>query len=156
MVKEITLTRGETVLVDDDDFEYLNELTWRKLGFYAVTSVRNGKKTTNFYMHKMVMRAGKQQIVDHVNGNMLDNRKCNLRFATKQQNQQNQKRRSNNSTGYKGVWLNKKTGKYVAQIGIENSRSRKLGTFETAEEAARAYNNAALERFGEFAKLNEI
>jgi hypothetical protein len=155
-LKEIILTRGEIAIVDDEDYIYLQDSTWRKLGKYAVTSVRNGKKTTNFYMHKMIMRAGKGQIVDHINHDTLDNRKCNLRYASKAQNQQNQIIKITNSTGYKGVWLHKKTGRYIAQIGISPSRSKKLGRFDTPEEAAKAYNKAALEHFGEFAVLNRI
>lgn len=88
-----------------------------------------------------------QAEVDHRNGRRDDNRWCNLRAATHSQNQGNYSRQSNNKSGFKGVTLNQ--GRWMATCG-----GRFFGRFPTREEAARAYDKAALERYGEFAKLN--
>ena len=94
-------------------------------------------------------------MIDHINGNGLDNRKENLRLCNSTQNAANTGLWSTNTSGYKGVRLQKRTGKYEAYIIIKN-RPNHLGTFTDAKLAAQAYNNAALNIFGEFAGLNKI
>src|SRR5690606_6128392 len=91
--------------------------------------------------------------VDHINGNGLDNRRANLREAEHRQNLMNQRRPRHNTSGFKGVTLNKRTGKWEAQI-LPQGRHIRLGSFEDPEEAARAYDAAALLHFGEFARPN--
>ena len=93
--------------------------------------------------------------IDHINGVRFDNRLSNLRVATSRQNKQNRRTQSNNTSGYCGVHWYKQTKKWQAYIDIDGKRKH-LGYFKVLEEAARAYNEAALKHFGEFAKLNII
>ena len=99
------------------------------------------------------MNAEKTKIVDHINGNTLDNRESNLRVCTHSDNCKNRKMHSNNKTGFKGVSL--KDGKYVAQIQFKGNHKH-LGLFDTAIEATIAYNEKAKTIFGQFARLNII
>jgi hypothetical protein len=89
--------------------------------------------------------------IDHINGNPADNRICNLREATRSQNLANCKLYANNTTGFKGVSLDRKTGRYFASI-TKNQRSIPLGGYDTAEEAGAAYMRAAKKLFGQFAR----
>jgi len=106
-------------------------------------------------MHRLLIHAPKGMEVDHINGNGLDNRICNLRICTRSQNQINKGLQKNNTTGYKGVSFIKKHRKYRATIRI-NGKSMYLGEFESAKGAAFAYDNKAKELFGNFAKLNFV
>jgi hypothetical protein len=91
-------------------------------------------------------------MIDHINGNTLDNQRHNLRACSNKENMRNRGMASHNSSGFKGVsWLE---GKWSAYIG-ENGKKIHLGLFKTREDAARRYNKEALKRFGEFAKLNK-
>jgi hypothetical protein len=144
-------------LVDDKDFEKINSHKWHlikgkshKLG-YAVSKI-NGK---NVYMHRFIINPPKNKEVDHINIDSLDNRRSNLRICTKRENQSNTAILSSNTTGYKGVGYRAYCNLYRATIMI-NRKQKALGYFKTAREAATAYNNAAKELFGEFARLNTI
>lgn len=112
------------------------------------------KKTRKKEMlHRAIMKAKKGEQVDHINGNTLDNRKENLRICTHAENIRNRNQRKNSNTKYKGVFKSGK--KWGASIGYENERYY-LGVFKTQEEAAIAYNKAALKYHGEFALLNTV
>jgi hypothetical protein len=93
--------------------------------------------------------------VDHINGDGLDNRRANTRACTHAQNNMNKGIGKNNTSGYKGVIWNARLNKWVAQIGYKY-RGYNLGLFVCKHDAAAAYNKAATEFFGEFAKLNTI
>ncbi len=93
--------------------------------------------------------------IDHINSNKSDNRIRNLRLATVSENTYNKPMQSNNSSGFKGVYWHSPSGMWQAKIG-KNRRSRHIGLFSTKEEAARAYDTAALQLFGEFARTNEM
>lgn len=150
-MKEIVLYNGEVALVDDDKVELVSHYSWwlDKDG-YALTLVE-GKQTL---MHHLVY--GKKVMLDHKNGNKLDNTANNLRPCNKSTNAMNQKKWSKpTSSRYKGVSLFKRTGKYAAYIKKDGKRTH-LGYFLTEKEAALAYNNKAKELFGEFAKLNKV
>ncbi len=118
-------------------------------GVYAMA--RRGERS--IYLHRLITEAPVGLLVDHRNGNPLDNRMVNLRLANHSMNAANQTRRAPRQVPYRGIALNKSTGKWVAVIGVAG-KSRFLGTFATPAEAARAYDAAAREAFGEFANCN--
>lgn len=113
----------------------------------------NGKKYAEHRLAYLFTYGYIPEYIDHINGNKSDNRISNLRECTKAQNGQNKPKLSNNTSGYKGVFINPKSGKYIAKIRIDGDLCY-IGTFDTPELAAKAYDKAALENFGEFANLN--
>lgn len=143
--------RHKHTLVDADDFEYLSQFTWglHSQG-YAIRSVPkgNGRK---IFLHREVMRAKKDQRVDHINGDVLDNRKANLRFCNNTENSRNRKKSINNTTGHKGVSFEQ--GLWRARIWVDG-KPKHLGNYKDKESAARAYDDGAIKYFGEFARLN--
>jgi len=161
-MKEIKLTQGQVTIVDDDDYEriinfkpkwYAQKLIDYDDAFYARARIKDKK----IFMHRFIMGVTDSKIhVDHINHNTLDNRKENLRVCNHFQNGRNRKISKNNTTGYKGVvcFSYNKT-KFIAQIKYQNKQKR-IGKFNTAKEAAIAYNEKAKELFGEFAYLNPI
>lgn len=107
-------------------------------------------------MHRLIMRAKKGQILDHINGDRFDNRKENLRFCTNSQNLANRSKTSLNKSGYKGVtFIPGRLRPWRAVITYKGKYTN-LGYFETKEQAALAYNKAAVKYFGEFARYNQI
>jgi len=158
MVK-IPLSQGQFALVDDEDFEWLNQWKWsagkRRNTFYAFRSVSIKGEQFHIYMHRLITEAPKGKETDHANGNGLDNRRRNLRVCTVRQNQYNQAKRKNSLSQYKGVSLNKrvKVKKWVAGI-TKNGKNIHLGYFKDEIDAAKAYDRKAKELCGEFAKLN--
>lgn len=154
-MKIIKLSAGKETIVDDDDFDFLSQFTWTfcpsrtvKTGYAYTFRALPSRKLTWFLMHRLIMMAEKGQIVDHKNGNSLDNRRCNLRFVTRSQSAMNQKLHANNTSGYTGVWLVHR--KYPCASIQVNKKVIYLGMFKTVELAAAAYDNAARKYFGEF------
>lgn len=154
----IPLTQGKAALVDDEDYELVSQYKWCAVKdgntYYAQSWLYvDGKKTT-IRMHRIVVGAIKGQQVDHKNGNGLDNCKENLRLCTTTQNSMNQ--RSNGGTSiYKGVNWKKTENCWEAGIRVGGKR-KFLGHFKEEIEAAKAYDSAALEYFGEFASINGV
>lgn len=150
---EITIgvtSNGQQFLIDTSDYHKVKEYCWRvdKAG-YVVANSRNGSNKI-IRLHRVIMDVFDRKIcVDHKNWNKLDNRKCNLRIATKSQNNINIKRKSNNTTGYTGVCFNKRLGKYNARISKDGHRMF-LGYFDTIDEAIDARHNAELNIHGEW------
>lgn len=153
-MREIPLTRGKVAKVDD---EYCEELANRKwyctASGYAVRDETSEGRRSAIYMHKIV--AGCTGIVDHINGDRLDNQKSNLRPATNALNLSNRPKQANNTSGYKGVSWSLVSEKWGAEITVSGVKYW-LGLHESKEEAARAYNEKAIELLGEFAHLNVI
>jgi hypothetical protein len=151
-VKEIPLSRGLVALVDDEDFDALNAFRWHAItagknsSYYAARRERGGKRV--LLMHREILKPEDESLkVDHIDGDRLNNRRCNLRLATQGQNKANT-RKSWAKSGFKGVYPLRGlfkvmvAGKYVCYC-------------KTAEEAAMAYDAAALAKWGEFAATNK-
>lgn len=149
-----------TAIVDAVDSD-LAELNWSvhnvRRPVYATREnrVSGTKKRIAFHMHRIILgrKLGREltpdEIVDHVNGNGLDNRRENLRLATLSQNASNRSIASNNTSGYRGVSYHKGRGKYQAYISKDGKR-RYLGLYDTPEEARDAFLTAANELFGDY------
>jgi len=156
-MKFIQLTKNKHTLVDDEDFERLSQFKWFFACGYAGRWFRTRGKTLRVHMHRFIINAPDNMQVDHVNGDRLDNRKCNLRLCSHADNMRNKPKKKNNTSGYKGVYWHKKDENWHARIGYgKASRSLYLGSYSTAEQAAAAYNFAARCLHGEFARLNDV
>ena len=145
-MRTIKLTQGKEALVDDEDYEFLNQWNWTVSTWGYSISQKHGEPTK--WMHKLLCKG---KFVDHIDGNKLNNQKSNLRSCTKSQNNYNRGPTKANTSGYKGVFS--KDGRWQAKIRAEG-KQYVLGTFRTREEAAAAYDQAARELHGEFAYQN--
>jgi hypothetical protein len=164
-VREISLTKGLVALVDDADYELVAAFSWHasrgtKGGWYARRMVEGRPHTRYISMHRFLLDEPAGLGVDHRNGNGLDNRRSNLRLATQLQNNRNQRISPDRQWGgrrvssrYKGVTWDKNRSRWTVGVKIAGRRLN-LGRFDDEEEAARAYDAAAREHYGEFARLN--
>jgi hypothetical protein len=161
-MKRIKLSQGKYAIVDDEDFERLNRYKWftQRSGntFYAVRNspIEKGRQRT-ISMHReiLALRFGDPRQVDHRNHHGLDNRRDNLRICTHRQNMQNMNPHKNGSSAFKGVCWNKEAQKWVASIRV-NGKPNYLGYFVSEKEAAKAYDEAAAELFGDYARVNKV
>lgn len=160
MSKRINLTQGKSVIVDDDDYEWLSKNNWyaHKQGktWYAKRTTSINYHVTIIHMHREIMGLGIDNgkvYVDHIDGNGLNNAKSNLRLCTKAQNGMNRGPQRDNSSGYKGVGWDRSRHKWRAQITV-NGKNTFIGRYNTKEKAARAYDKKAKELYGEFAYTN--
>lgn len=150
MSKIIPLTQGKNAIVDDEDFDFLNQHKWyaRNNGkgtFYAVRRYRckpNYKEIKTVRMHRLIMNVRNGMEVDHINGNTLDNRRCNLRIVNRRENCQNMHIKS--TSKYPGVSWRKDIKKWHAEIYFEG-KNRHLGFFENEKEAYNTYKKACRE-----------
>lgn len=145
---KIPLPNNKFSLCDEDRLSDVNDFTWSESKRGYVSAYSNGK---SIYLHKLLYSDINK--IDHINGNKLDNRSCNLRPCTRSQNKANSRKQSDNTTGFKGVVFRKETEKFQAAIRANGIRYH-IGTFETPIDAAKAYDKKAIELFGEYAKLN--
>ncbi len=154
-MKYIKLTQGKVVLVDDEDFEKLNQYKWRlaKRGktIYAQTRFPN---SVQILMHRFLMNTPQGMETDHIDGDGLNNQRNNLRICTHRENSMNQRKRQGTSK-YKGVYFRKDRKKWTTRIKV-NGRTIHLGNFFEEDKAAMAYNAAAYIYYRNFAKLNKI
>lgn len=146
------------VLIDREDAERVLAMSWQvveaKGQFRCFHMSKRGGAFYRIKLHRFIMQAPDGVLVDHINGNQLDNRRCNLRFASDQQNQRNRRVSRTNKSGFKGV-APTSSAKNPWQANIYVSRKQiYLGNFATPEAAALAYDEAARAHFGEFAAVN--
>ena len=134
----------------DKEFAYLDKHKWVKttLG-YAICP------TTKEMLHRLVVSCPSNKVIDHIDGDPLNNTQSNLRICTQAENSKNQKIKTRNTTGYKGVYLDKRFGKFVARVK-HNYKTHYAGQFDSAIEAALAYNHLATKLHGDFARLNDV
>jgi hypothetical protein len=159
-MKQVPITQGYFALVDEEDFGRVSKFKWtadvRKNGVYVKRYMErnvDGKRVRSvLYLHHFVLGIQGGVLVDHVKGNPLDNRKKKLRVCTQAENARNAKIGRNNTHGYKGLVL-RPSGRWGCQLMFKGKHVC-VGTFDTKEEAARAYDTKAKELFGEFANLN--
>jgi hypothetical protein len=158
-MKSIPLSGGMVALVDDSDYESLRGRVWRTSRtdhrLYAVTDSRSRGVRTFAYMHRLIMKAESQEVVDHIDGDGLNNQRVNLRCCKQHQNLANSARRSDNTSGYKGVSWSAPMAKWMA-MHMFNGERLYLGCFQTPIGAALAYDKSLRERCGEFARTNEM
>ena len=152
-MKTIPLTRGMVALVDDCDFEFLNQWKWMasccRGVFYARRFIWVNRKNKGIFMHRLIAGAAPGQTVDHEDHCTLNNQRCNLRLCSITQNNGNQILRKTSTSVFKGVYHHSQ-GKWAATI-----KTKFLGLFETPALAAARYDQAAIETFGEFALTNK-
>lgn len=157
-MKKIQLTRGMVAIVDDEDFESLNQRKWfaanNRGNFCACRVMRTQFQEHKIKMCNVIMNVPEGMVVNYKDGNRMNNRKENLRVCTKSQAQQNQKpQQRNKSSEYKGVSRLKNRGKWMAYIKV-NGNDVYLGVYKQEIDAALAYDEAAEKYFGEFARPN--
>ena len=153
-MKEIILTNGNKTLVDDSDFEVLNQWKWHESRGYAIRFIGTARKNQKcLRMHTSILIPIKGFEIDHINRNRLDNRYENLRLVTRQQNMMNQTKAKNKSSIYKGVCWVKREHNWLSSISL-NKKFIRIGQFKSELHAAMAYDIWAKELFGEYAKTN--
>lgn len=158
-MRKMKLTQNKYALVDDEDYELVSRWKWhaakvscRSNTLYAVTRIA-GK---TMYMHRLILNVPKGKVTDHINGDGLDNRRSNIRICSQKQNVANSKRARRGRSKYKGVYWHKAAKKWCVQLGRRGENRKYLGLFEDEQAAALAYNKAAEELYGSYARLNEV
>lgn len=164
MVMEIELTQNKRATVDDVDFDYISSLgKWYVMvnrGLFYAQRQNPSAADKKITMHRTIMESivgpiPSHYVVDHIDGDTLNNSRGNLRICSDIQNLRNSRLSKANKSGYKGVSWKKHCKKWLAQIQFEK-KCYHLGLFADPVEAAKAYNAAAVKYFGEFARLNEV
>lgn len=164
IMKEIVLTKGKVALVDDSDFEWLNQWKWyaykagnsfyaKRVEYYFDGNIRKRKMIK---MHRLILGLKDPKIfVDHRDHDGLNNQRANIRPCNNSENQRNRQSAKGSSSNYLGVYWYKKYSNWNVKIHI-NGKQKTLGYFKTEIEAAMAYNEAAKIHHKEFANLNII
>lgn len=152
--------QGKYAIVDDDDFARVSKFKWHvlvdsRLHKPSPSSVVSAEKKTRktIYLGRFITNAPKGKVVDHINHNIFDNRKSNLRICTQSENTLNRRIPHDNKSGFKGVHFN--GYKWIALIGV-NDKLKYIGGFENRIDAAKAYNEAAIKYHGDFACINVL
>jgi hypothetical protein len=156
-MKLIPLSKNKAAKIDDLDFERVNRWKWSfcpNRGGYAVRNETYAPRKHRFLpMARFIMNAPKGMLVDHRNGDTLDNQRENLRICTIAENQQNKRKPKHNTSGYKGVQWSKQKRKWIATAAL-TGHLYWGGGFDDKIEAAKAYDRLASRLYGEFARLN--
>jgi len=155
--RRIYLGQGDWTILDQKDYYRLNDFKWFLTGrlhkFYAARTIKADGRTKIVRMHRIIMNPPDNLLVDHRNGDGLDNRRQNLRLATKSQNICNSKKRANTSSRFIGVHYRKKQRRWETEI-THNRKKIWLGSFENEIDAAKVYDAAAKKYHKDFARLN--
>lgn len=144
---------GILVTIDEADFELVSRYKWSPHGAKRGTPYAHSHDSISgkrIFLHTLLMNTPKGMVVDHIDGNPLNNSRANLRLCTQAENSRNTRKSKNNRTGIKGVCIDPQSGTYMVRCGRET-----IGRFRSLRDATSAYNIAASRKFGEFAKLNE-
>ena len=157
IMKQIKLTKGKVALVDNEDYERIVCHKWfarfsaNRWGVYRWGT--RGQNRKMVAMARFILNTPRNLVVDHINNNVFDNRKNNLRACTQKQNTANRSKVKGGTSKYKGVSYNKKLNKWQAE-SKKDHKHYYIGIFDSEEKAARAYDKKAKELFGDFAWLN--
>ena len=158
-MRKLLIHRGFEVLLDDEDFDRVAAFRWHFRTAKSSSSVRGKVDGIQVELARFIVGASPKELIDHANGNTLDNQKTNLRFATSSQNCRNRKSHRNSRSRFKGVHHSglsrgiPRSRPWTAHIYTQK-KLKHLGMFATEEEAARVYDDAARIAFGEFACVN--
>jgi hypothetical protein len=149
--------RGGDAVFDEKDLHLIKEFKGVHINEngYVVGYKYQGKKIKWSRLHRIILDAKKGFEVDHINGNRADNRRCNIRLCTVSQNRRNCGLKKHNKVGLKGVERRRDSGGFTAYIRVDGKK-KYLGSFPTAIDAARAFDKAAIQRDGEFARINGV
>ena len=156
-----TTKSGTSFTADEKDKKLIDSLNLRidrsgYISHYVNASKKMNRVRVDKKLHRLILGINDRTVfVDHINGDILDNRRCNLRLCNNSQNTKNRKKHKNGNLRYKGITEEKRYGGYVAKISV-NYKRLYLGRYETQEEAALAYNRAAIKHHGEFARINDL
>lgn len=152
----IDLTQGKVALIDDEDYEYLSQWKWyyHKSGYAVRTDYSTGQQRS-VKMHRLVNDTPIGYDTDHKNRNKLDNRKSNLRTATRSQNSSNYGVQAHNTSGHKGVRWHKVSNRWQSRISYQGVTIT-LGLYREYEDACNVYDNADIQLRGQFASLGSL
>lgn len=146
--------QGHQILVDDDVFDNVDWARWR---VYKTTTntlrVQKRQKNKTILLHRLILNASERQVIDHIDGNALNNLRSNLRFCSIAENCRNVGIRSDNISGFKGVALEKRSNRWRVQVSVFG-RIRTIGRYRSIIDAAIAYDDMAIKSYGDFAWLN--
>jgi hypothetical protein len=147
---QIILSNNQVALVDDADYERLNQRRWHfSLGYAKCNPTLSLGK--GGLMHRILLNLSSREDIDHINGNKLDNRRSNLRVCSRSDNLCNSKPHKDNACGYKGVY--QVGARWRAMIMVAGARVH-IGMYDSCDEAAKAYDNEAVRLNKQFAKTN--
>jgi len=152
MSKEILITRGQVVIVNEQDYEELSKYKWYLIDGFAARTIKKDDKRTTIYMHRVIMDAPIGVSVYHINHNKLDNQRENLRLV-KGSARMHRRPSVKHSSKYRGVYWCKDKRKWIAEIKVYKKQIR-LGRFEVEKDAAIAYDEAARKYYGSLARTN--
>lgn len=152
-MKEIHLTKNQISFVDDADYASVKSKNWGAHKYpnswYASSRI-NGKTTG---LHSFLLKPPAGFVVDHIDGNGLNNQRSNLRIATPSENMRNQRRHADSASKYKGVWKVKDCNRWAVRLW-DGTKRHYVGLFKDEIEAAKTYDFIANQVFGAFAHLN--
>lgn len=152
-VAYIPLTKGYEAVIDAADVRLVDGFNWTALiGKSTIYAYRRLSSGAMVYLHRAIMAAPAGYFVDHKDSNGLDNRKCNLRIATRAQNTRNQRLARHNKSGVKGVFFDGRRNNWRAEIKLNGHKSN-LGAFKCRTAAQIAYAKASMSLHGEFGRL---